>query len=129
MCFRTKGDRLPRCHSRAGNIKNGPKEDTGCGRLVSTDHCHRSMPILRVYRILPIFHPKLLKDRTTPFRSHKKDNSMALGQSPVQSLRDFENPHVSKTRTPPTKLHKMLLPPNGCLCLWHGHHTLASGRT
>src|SRR5258707_10120742 len=112
MCLRTKRDRLSRRHCGTRNIENGPKKDTRSGRLVSTDHCHQSTPILRVHRVLPILHPKLLKNRTTPPRSYKEDDPMALGQTSIQSLQDFENPHVSKTCTPPAKLCKMLLPPN-----------------
>src|SRR5712692_9650957 len=44
------------------------------------------------------------------------------------SLRNPENPDVPKTRPSPTRFHKMLFPSNRCLRLWHGCHTLASGR-
>src|SRR5258708_36091046 len=61
MCLQTKGDRLSWCHSRAGDTKNGPKEDTRHSRLVPTNHCHRSTPVPRIYRVLSVLHPNYSK--------------------------------------------------------------------
>src|SRR5229473_6004035 len=105
MRLQAKRDRLSRCHRRTRNIKDGSEEDTRGGRLVPTNHCHRSTAIPRVHGILSIFHPKLFENHTTPLRSYKKGNHMALGRTTILSFRDTKNPHVLKTCTPPTKLY------------------------
>ncbi len=128
MCLRTGRNRLPGCHCRTRHAKDGPKKDTRSGGLVPTDHCHWSMTIPRIHRVLPILHPELFKNHLTPPRSHKENDPMALGWASVQGLQNPKNPNVSKTRTSPTKLCKTFLSPNWCLCIWRGCHTLASSR-
>src|SRR5258708_7603636 len=110
MHLQAKRDRLPRSHSGARYTKNGPKKDTRGSRLVPANHHYRSTPIPRVHQILSILYSKLLKNRTTPPRSHKKDDPMALGRTPTQGFRDPEIPYVSKTCTPSAKFCKTLLP-------------------
>src|SRR5258708_12777095 len=101
MKLRTRRDRLTRCYWGKRNAENGSQEDTGSSRLVSTHHCHRSTPISRLYRVLSVLYPKLLEGCTTPLRSYKKDNPVALGRTTIQDLRNVENPHVSKAHTLP----------------------------
>src|SRR5258708_2241514 len=112
MCLRTRRNRLSRHHCRTRNTKNGPKEDTRSSGLVPADYRHRNTPIPGIHRVLSILHPKLFKDRPTTSRPYKEDNPMALGQTPSRSVRNSENPHVSKTCITPAQLHEMLLPPN-----------------
>src|SRR5713226_2703679 len=128
MCLRTERNRLSRHYRRTGNAKNGSQKDTRSSRLVPADHRYRSTPIFGVHRVLPLFYPKLLKDRPTTPRPYKEDNPMALGQTPIRGVRNFEDPHVSKTCITPAQLRKTLLPPNRCLRIWRGRHILASGR-
>src|SRR5258707_9237051 len=128
MCLRTRRNRLSGRYRRTRNTKNGPEEDTRGSGLVSADHHHQSTPILGIHRVLLVLYPKLLEDYLTTPRPHKEDNPMALGQTPIRSIRNFENPHGSKTRATPAQLRKAFLPSNRCLRIWRGCHTLTSGR-
>src|SRR5260370_12513703 len=123
MCFRAKRDRLPRSHCRTRYPKNGPKKDTRSSGLVSTNHCYRGTPIPRVHRILSVLHPKLFENCPTTLGSHEKDDSMALGPTPIQSIRDPQDPYVSKTCPTPTQLRKTLLPPNRPIRISRRRHT------
>src|SRR5258708_29283775 len=116
MCFRAKRDRLSRSYRRTRYPKNGPQKNTRSSGLVSTKNRYRSTPILGVHRILPVLHPELFKNCPTTPGPHKKDDSMALGPTSVQSIRDPQDPHVPKTCPAPTQLHKTLLPPNRRIC-------------
>src|SRR5713226_1536921 len=128
MRFRTKGDRLSRGYRRTRYPEDGSQKDTRSSRLVPANYCHGSTPISRIYRVLSILHSELLQDCPTTLGSHKKDNPMALGSTPVHSIRNPEDSHVPKTRSTPTKLRKTILPPNRRFRIWRGRHTLASGR-
>src|SRR5258708_4534535 len=112
MHLRTKRDRLSRCYRRTRHAENGSKENTRSSRLVPANHCYRGTPIPRIHRVLSVLHPKLFKNRPTTPGSYKKDNPMALGPTPVQSVRHSKDPYVSKTRATPAQLRKTFLPPN-----------------
>src|SRR5260370_23184985 len=86
MCLRAERDRLSRSHRRARHPKNGPKKDTRSSGLVSTKHRYRGTPIPGVHRILSVFHPELLENCPTTLGPYEKDDSMALGPTPVQSI-------------------------------------------
>jgi len=47
-----------------------------------------------------------------------------MGQTTTQSLQRTENTHVLTSCSHSTWLWKTILPPNRCISIWHGHHTL-----
>src|SRR5713226_10672560 len=106
VCLRAKRNRLPRSHCRTRHPKDGPKEDTRGSGLVSANHCHRGAPIPGIHGVLPVLHPELFKNRPTTFGPHKKDDPLALGPTPTQSIRNSKNPHVSETCSTPAQLRK-----------------------
>ncbi len=104
VCLWTKRNWLLGHDCRTGYIKNGSKENTRSCWLV------------------------LLENHIALSRPNQENHPMALGQTPVESFQDPKESDVLETCPSPTQLHKMLLPPNRCISLWHGHHTLTSGR-
>src|SRR5229473_7162175 len=102
MRFRTKRDRLPGGHCGTRYPKNGSQKDTGSSGLVSANYRYRGTPIPGVHRVLSVFHSKLFKNRPTTLGSHEEDDPLALGPTPVQSLRNPKNPYVPETGSTPT---------------------------
>src|SRR5258708_4461083 len=102
MRFRTGRDRLSGSYCRTRHLKNGSQEDTGGSGLVPANYRYRSTSIPRVYRVLSVLYPKLLKNCPTALGSYKEDDPVALGSTPVQGIRNPEDPYVPETRSTPT---------------------------
>src|ERR1700678_1858126 len=73
---------------------HGPRETQRGRRLDSPPHPNRSTTIPRLYRLLPIFRPKLLKNRPPTTRPHKENHRLALGRKPTPSVRGTQVQNV-----------------------------------
>ena len=113
------------CQKRASS--NEPKEAARNCRLVTTQEPNRSLQFPRLYWILQVLHPQLLKNCLTNAGSHKENHPLALGRSPTQSIWRTEDANVQKPSTHPTQCGQTIHTTCWCLSLEHGHHSLAGG--
>jgi hypothetical protein len=105
MRLRTKGDRIPRRYLGPQHHPYGPSQSARSGRLETPTNSPRCQSLPRLYRILPILHQRLLEDRKTTDPLNKKGNTIHMGRSPNQSLRNPQETHVPEPNPTPTRLH------------------------
>jgi len=55
-------------------------------------------------RVLSVFHSLILQNRLSVARPYKKIGEMALGRTPIQSLRNSQIPNVRRTGPQTTQL-------------------------
>src|SRR6266478_5678262 len=103
MRLRTKRNQLSRRHCQKRQTANGPEETKRRCQLAQTQHSNGNPQVPRVYRVLPILHPRILKNRTTTARSHKESSDLELGRTTATRIRRVEDPHVLTTCSYPTK--------------------------
>jgi len=77
---------LSRSYYWTQHSQDGPQESSRHCRMGATYKPHTNLSISRVYRVLLIFYPELLKDCSPPTWSHKEDNSLDLGPSTGRSI-------------------------------------------
>src|SRR5216684_2274337 len=87
MLFRTRRNRLSWGHSWQRQTEDGPTKAKRRRGLANTQKPHGCSFLPQVHWLLPILRPELLQNRPTTPRPDQEKPSMALGGSPVQSLR------------------------------------------
>ncbi len=128
MRLQTTPYQLLRSSSSKWHSTNGTGKGQQSERMETPMKCHRSMTVPRIHRLLPIFHPRLLPNRSTPTGPYKAHNTMALESGSTKCLRRTMRQNVRKTCITTAKLRENLLPANWCVGVWCGHCTLTRGR-
>jgi hypothetical protein len=126
--IQTKESGIPRCHPKHRNSTDGPNKDKRDRRLATPKEREGCPSLLRIYRVLPILCPQLLKNRTPPHRTNEENNPIPLERTTNQSLRNPQNTDVRQADPKTTRLHQTLLPGHGHFSLWRGSRTLTGGR-
>src|SRR5712671_269942 len=128
MRLRTKAHRILRGYTTTWNHSHGSNQNARGSGLASTNHGNRCTIVLRLHRILSIFHPQLLQDRETPPTADKKRFSLGVGTRPKTSVRTPEDANVPTPSTRPTELQQIVRRTHRRISLWRGRHTLTGGR-
>jgi hypothetical protein len=126
--LREKGSRIPRRHPRSQHHTNGPSQGTRSSRLETPTNGPRHQSLPGIHRILPILHQGLLEDCKTTNPPYQESDTVCMGRSPSQSLRDPQKTHVPKPNPTPTRLHQTILPSHRRVRVRRGSRTLTGGR-
>ena len=129
MCLWSEKNQVPRSDPQRQNHTNGPGKSQRRSRLATPTECHRYTLIPRIYRVLSLLYTELLTHCLAHDPTHMKERPIQLGPLLHPCVQASKVAHVCETNTMTTWLHKSLLLSNWCLCLQHGCHTLAGGRT
>jgi hypothetical protein len=128
MCLRTKGSRIPRRHPRSQHHPYGPSQGARSSGLEIPTNGPRCQSLPRIYRILPILHQGLLEDCKTTNPPNKEGDTVRMGRTPSQSLRNPQGTHVPEPNPTPTRLLQTILPSHRCVRIRCGSRTLTRGR-
>src|SRR5712672_1646266 len=104
MCFRTETHRILGSHPTTWYYSHGSDQNPRSSGLAPTNHRHRCSIVLRIYRVLSVFHSELLQDRKTPTTTNKEGHGLGMGRRPKKSVRTPKNPNVSTPGTSSTQL-------------------------
>jgi len=55
-------------------------------RVETLSKCNGSPTIPRLYRLLPLFHQRILTNNTTPAEPNKENHQMALGRTLTKGI-------------------------------------------
>ena len=91
------------------HTENGPQEAKRGGRLAHTQKPNRNTPISRIHWVLPVLHPKILQNRSTPPQSHQEIDCVEMGPASTQGLRRTKIPNVLQPCTNATQLQQTIL--------------------
>jgi hypothetical protein len=126
--LRSKGSRVLRRHPGSQHHTDGPSQGARSSRLETPTNSPRRQSLPGIHRILPILHQRLLKDRKTTDPPHQESDTIHMGRSPSERLRDPQKTHVSKPNLTPTRLHQTILPSHRRVRIRRGSRTLTGGR-
>jgi hypothetical protein len=107
---------------------NGPSQSTRGSRLETPTNGPRHQSIPGIHRILPILHQRLLEDRKTTNPPNQEGNTIRMGRSPSQGLRNPQKTHVPEPDPAPARLHQTILPSHRRVRVRRGSCTLTRGR-
>jgi hypothetical protein len=126
--LRAKRSRIPRHHPGPQHHLYGPSQGARSSRLETPTNSLRRQSLPRIYRILSVLHQGLLEDCKTTIPLDQEGNTVYMGRSPSQSLRNPQRTHVSEPNPVPTRLHQTILPSHRQICIRRGSCTLTRGR-
>jgi hypothetical protein len=86
--LRAKRSRIPRHHPGPQHHLYGPSQGARSSGLETPTNSLRRQSLPRIYRILPILHQRLLEDCKTTNPLNQEGNTVYMGGSPSQSLRN-----------------------------------------
>ena len=129
MCLQKGWNQLPGSYHWQWHRKNGPLKAERSSRLAETKNAHQDKTIPWFHQLLPVLHPQIFQNHTTPFEPYKKGYHMEFRRKTTMGIWGTKDMHVLQTSPTATRFWEEILSSGRCIFIRRGCHTLAGGKT